>query len=436
MRLLYRMITATAAALVYPWGRIMATRGSQRWRGRLAMIPPAGPSDLWFHAASVGEARVIGYLVDYLLQRESSLSVHITVMTPAGYRVATEYLGSRGRVSFLPLDSRSLVRRTIRTIRARGLVIAETEIWPNLVTEMHAVGLPVILVNGRMSEKAFRRYRLFAGAMKDVLACYDHLFCKTASDRQRFEFFGLSEQKIEFFGLSEQKISVVGDMKFDAPLPERSEAQARQTRERLQVAGEAFLLVAGSTRAGEEEQLVDAYRTLKIRFPHLRLVLAPRHLDRIAGIREYLKAEGLPVSLWSEGSPSAAGAEEPVVLVDRMGVLMELYQAADLAFVGGTLAARGGHNLLEPVWAGTPALFGPSLDNVIEAAEYILRHNYGARVETAEALGRVVAEVIEGRVCFAVKSEADRGDSATARVGEYILGCLSDAGKALEKNHI
>jgi len=409
---LYRIITGLAYALVYPYGRQRAAAGRELWRGRLGLIPRIGPKDVWIHAASVGETKVAGCLIHYLKRKNKALSVHLSVMTEAGFRTAVKELDPDITVSYFPLDASRSIRRTLDSIRPKVIVVAETEIWPNLVHAASQRGIPVILVNARMSEKAFRRYRMVKGSLRELLVLYDRFFIKTEVDRKRYDYFGVPRDKSV----------LAGDMKFDAPLQERSEGRIREIRARTGVKENQFLLVAGSTHPGEEEQLVDMYGVAKAEHPGLRLLLAPRHVERTPEIRALLESKRVPYYIYGE-----VAQHEGLILVDRIGLLADLYLAADLAFVGGTLVNLGGHNLLEPVWAGTPVLFGPNVDNVKEAADYIVEHVYGARVDSFDELQGTVMSVLEGRRKFEIKTDANMQGSATALAGDYILRKLRDA---------
>ena len=417
MMFFYNMVMSAARAVVYPWGRLKATAGEEVWRGRLALIPNVGPKDLWLHAASVGEVKVIGYLIDYLQQQSPSVSIHVTVTTPAGFKTAVSSFDQSVTVTYLPLDAKRAVRRTLDLIDPKMIVIAETEIWPRLITEASERNIPVVLVNGRMSKEAFKKYRLIRSSVRKLLSRYERFFFKTVEDRDRYGEFGVSADKMV----------VTGDMKFDAPLLKKSPGRIHEVRSRAGVADDAFFLVAGSTRSGEDEILLNVYQSLKKEFLNLRLLLAPRHLDRLDEVERLLDERGFWYSVYGRDSDSKEVRADSIVLVDRMGLLNELYLAADLAFVGGTLTDVGGHNILEPVWARTPVVFGPFLDNVREAAEYVLEHNYGAKVNSQDEFRAVLADVMNGERTFGTRTYSDVSESPTAQVGHYLLERLKDA---------
>jgi tRNA (guanine-N7-)-methyltransferase len=417
MMFLYTVFGWLVYIVIYPYGRLKAAAGDPLWRGRLAIWKDVSPQDLWFHAASVGEVKIIGFLVDYLLEKKPDINILLTVMTRTGYKTAVATTGRKATVAFFPIDTLPLIRRTLDLIQPGMIVIAETEIWPVLINEASKRKIPMVLINGRMSDRAFKRYKLLKKSLGRLLGRYERYFFKTVDDRRKYLYFGIDENRTV----------TAGDMKFDAPLPDRAETKIIRTREKIGLKRENFMLVAGSTRSGEEALLADIYRKLKPKYDRLAFVLAPRHLDRIEEIKALLEKAGVSYNIFDgekltgSGIPSENHKKESFILIDRMGLLNELYLAADLAFVGGTMVSLGGHNLLEPVWAGTPVVYGPSLDNVYEAAEYIEARQYGDRVNNKEELEKIIEEALLGRLSFAVKTEADLQKSATTQIGRYIL---------------
>jgi 3-deoxy-D-manno-octulosonic-acid transferase len=414
MTFLYRMVTFLIYLVLYPYGRLRAAAGREMWHGRLALIPRHGPKDVWIHAASVGEVKVIGILIDHMLRLEPSLAIHVTVMTAAGFKTAVSQFGQNLTVSFFPLDVTSLVRRTLDMIQPKMIVVAETEIWPNLIIEAGRQGLPIVLINGRMTEKSFGKYKFFRASLAKLFEGYDRFFFKTDQDFERYQYFGVSRERSV----------VLGDMKFDAPLVEKSAPKVSDIRRRAGVADGEFFLVAGSTRHGEDEILIGLYRSLKPEFSDLRLLLAPRHLERVKEVCQLIVREGFECAIYNGAGLEGVSGAGAVVVVDRMGLLSDLYLAADLAFVGGTLVDIGGHNLLEPVCARTPVVFGKSLDNVAEAADYIVDHKFGAKASSTQELRELIADVIAGRRRFATRNESDKRSTPVAQVSSYVLDRL------------
>jgi 3-deoxy-D-manno-octulosonic-acid transferase len=412
MILFYRGLTRLIYLIVYPWARRQAARGNEVWRGRLGLDLPTEPVDIWMHAASVGEIRIIGNLIAFLFKARPTLNIRVTAVTRTGVETARAILPRRVSISYLPLDVRSLCERILQQLQPKMIIVAETEIWPNLIGAAAGKSIPMVLVNGRMTERSQRRYQIFSHTIRRLLATYERFFFKSEGDRDRFLTFGLSPDRV----------TVAGDMKFDAPMALKSKEWVEEIRAEVGTTPEQFMLVAGSTRPGEEAILLSVVNELRKQHPQLRLVLAPRHLERLDEVRRLIKDSGIPLCHYGDGRPC-----DGVTLVDRMGLLNDLYLAADLAFVGGTLVEIGGHNILEPVWTRTPVLFGPSLDNVADAAEYIIANNFGAKVADAAELRTIVAEIVAGRRKFASKEDTDPEHSATALAGTYILKRLGDA---------
>ncbi len=335
-------------------------------------------------------------------------------MTTTGYRAAGKIIGEHDILHYLPLDCLPAVRKTLDAIQPQCLVIAETEIWPNLVCEAYNRQIPIVQVNGRMSERAFQKYRWVQSAMQQLLANYDRFYFKTDADARRYQFFGVPDNKIQ----------IVGDMKFDAPMLPHSAGRKAEIRYRAGVADEDFVIVAGSTRPGEEKLLLQTYQALTAsqQEQSIRLIIAPRHIERIDEITQLCNDANLTYAMYEQPDKTAS-----IILVDRMGILNDLYGAADIAFVGGTLVDIGGHNILEPVWMGTPVLFGPYTSNVKEAAQYIIAHNYGAQVSSVEQLTTTIIAYLTKSVMFAERTENDILSSPTATAGDYILSKISHA---------
>jgi 3-deoxy-D-manno-octulosonic-acid transferase len=332
-------------------------------------------------------------------------------MTPAGRNVVDTRFPPPVSHSYCPIDSPSTMKRFLDAINPRVIVLAETEIWPNLIRQAESKGIKLILVNGRMSSNAASKYKWVSGAIRRLFEAYDHFFFKTSEDAARYEALGAPTDRS----------TIAGDMKFDAPLPPRSEGRRQEIRSRLGVDDEDWVFVAGSTRPGEEAIIADMHDALVSRNERMRIVIAPRHLDRLDEVSSLFAQRNIPIRRYHARPDSSR-----VVLIDQMGLLNDIYLASDLAFVGGTLVDIGGHNLLEPVWAGTPVVYGPYLDNVRDAAEYIELHQFGARVSGSGQLISMVEDCYHGRTQFDVKTDTDIKNSPTAMAGEYILKCLND----------
>jgi 3-deoxy-D-manno-octulosonic-acid transferase len=387
----YRMITALVYWLLWPYAMIRRFGGSRNWRDRLGYQRPEKPPatyDIWMHASSIGEVRVLSILLNSLMKFNNDISVYITVMTETGLALAQEVSGTSGAVGYLPLDYGPAVTRFLHRIRPRVAVILETEIWPNLIMELHKLHIPLFLANGRLSGKTCRRYRFFKSGMRRIMSYYAAIMVQTDVDKDRFISIGAPEDRIE----------VVGSLKFDAPSEQISQDQKKSFLDSLPFKEHSRIFTAGSTRNGENEMVLGVFKNLLKDTPGLKLILAPRHLERLGEICRLTERFGFGYRLYSE--TAAPPDDLDVVIVDRMGILNGLYAISDVAFVGGTLVNVGGHNILEPVWAGCPALYGPSIFNIQDSSDYIIEENFGAMVLDEADLYRKLALFFAGRLSF------------------------------------
>lgn len=413
MLLLYRILLFIIYIIIYIPARIAAARGSIKWRDRLCVGAFESNYDLWIHASSVGEVKVISYLIDHLQKTKPDIKIYLTVMTDAGYKMASKIKLINCTVAYFPLDCDQVMRRIIKNVLPQAVVIAETEIWPNLISLLYKRKIYIVQVNARMSDKAFGRYKFIKGLISKILSSYGRFFFKTEMDKERYQYFGVENSQAV----------VVGDMKFDAPLIPRSKGRINEIRHRAGVNEDDFVIVAGSTRNGEEKLLIREFINSKAASDKItKLIIAPRHIERIEEIKQICLDENIAYSIYGNDSQKAS-----IILVDKMGILNDIYLVADLAFVGGTLVNIGGHNILEPVWAGTPVIFGPFLSNVVEAADYILQNNYGAKISSTDEIFKIISKMKSGKVAFNTKSTNDMSCSPTAIAGDYILSRLKNA---------
>ncbi|WP_431024758.1 lipid IV(A) 3-deoxy-D-manno-octulosonic acid transferase [Halomonas sp. H5] len=349
-------------------------------RQRLGLIPSSPPGErvTWLHCASLGEVVAARPLIEALARPGEHLV--ITTMTATGAQRAltlAEQLTAAGQGTvthaFLPLDFPGAARRFVARLRPAWALFFETELWPNLLAACRRHGVPVAVLNGRLSPRAFRGYRRLRPLMHEALGCVDWLAAKSAADAERFRALGMAAERT----------SVVGSLKFDIRPDDAVLEASRRLRTRL---GERPVWVAGSTHEGEDEQLLDAHARLCRDYPQALLILVPRHPQRFDAVAELCERRGLGTARRSR--EEAVDGETTVYLGDTLGELMTLYGAGDLAFVGGSLVPVGGHNLLEPAALGVPVLSGPALANFEDVAE-VLREAE-ALVEVAD--GAALAE--------------------------------------------
>ena len=405
------------------WRRVWREQLPGRPRSeRLGVIPaaPPGTRRLWLHCASVGEVQAARPLIEALRRRYPRHRLVITTMTATGAERSLALVeqarqqGAGGGVShhFVPLDFPGAARRFVERLAPDLAIFFETELWPNLLAACDRRGVPVAVVNGRLSPRAFRRYRRLGRLMAEALSHVVWLGAKSAADAERFRTLGMAPEAIR----------VTGSLKFDLTPDEA----AREVSERLRRdLGERPVWVAGSTHPGEDEALLEAHARLRETRPGALLILVPRHPQRFTAVAELCAARGLATVRRSAGQ--AVTAEAAVYLGDTMGELAALYGAADLAFVGGSLVPVGGHNLLEPAAMGVPVLTGPELANFADVAEALRQREALVEVADAAALAGELDRL------FGDAAERERLAAAGRAVVEANRGALARTLAGLER---
>jgi 3-deoxy-D-manno-octulosonic-acid transferase len=395
LRFIYSWLIRFAAPFAFAVLLWRGLRDRAYWRGlaeRFGRGVPLSSPSIWLHAVSLGEMSAAAPLVRALHSRYPQLALAVTAATPAGRARARDLFAEVADIRFLPYDTPGSVRRFLERIRPRIAVIMETELWPNLFGECARRGVPVFLASARLSEKSVSRYRRLGGLFSGVFTPNVAVAAQSADDAERFRSIGASANQTH----------VIGNVKFDF----RVDAGGIETGKILRAAyGAKLVWVAGSTHAGEEEQVLAAHALLQAHRPDSLLLLVPRHKDRFAAVADLLARRGVKFARRSDmarASPAAGSLlDQQVLLVDTIGELEALYASADVAFVGGSLVPIGGHNLLEPAALGLPVLTGPSHFNSKEIALLLLRRGAALQVanpqELAAALQRLLDQPAERR---------------------------------------
>ncbi|RKX20179.1 MAG: hypothetical protein DRP51_06150 [Candidatus Zixiibacteriota bacterium] len=413
MLTLYRIFTFLIYYIAWPFLFAAGMAGSIKWKNRLGylQVPDKTGEEktIWLHASSIGEVKVLAILKDHLEKADSDISVFITVMTEAGYQSAGRLVINRNRVAYLPLDYRSAINRFISSIRPRAAVFIETEIWPNIIDNLGKKNIPIFLANGRLSEKSCNNYVRFRKTLGRLFENYRRLMVQSETDKKRYIKIGAPEERIE----------VIGNLKFDAAAETVSADEKEQLKKGLPFEKEARLFIAGSTRREENEIILRTYKKLTKKYPGLNLILVPRHLEKISEIERLAGKYGISYCLYSECGLSTQ--EVSAVVVDKIGLLNRLYSISDIAFVGGTLADIGGQNILEPVWAGIPVLYGPSIFNVRDSSQYILENRLGAMVKDENELYDKLHLFFSNELVFKRKDETSTDKSRAGKTAQTIF---------------
>jgi 3-deoxy-D-manno-octulosonic-acid transferase len=337
---------------------------------------------LWLHAVSVGEVIAAVPLVHALQQRFPDLPILVSTITETGQTTAREKMAVDA-YTYFPLDYPWVVRRVIGRVRPRLFIMVETEIWPNFLRQLARQEVPAVLVNGRISPRSFRGYRRLWPFMRRVLPAITIFGMQT----------GLDAERIIGIGADPARVRMTGNIKYDMALEPLSGSDAVALRAELGI-GEAPVFMAGSTHRGEEEMVTDAYLAARVQEPGLRLLIAPRHLDRLDEIEELLRKRELSTWRRSRGRLPARGSRAAVLLLDTIGELARMYAVATVVFVGGSLVPIGGHNVLEPAAHRKPILFGPHMHNFHQIAAALLGAGGALQVQSTEALADSVSALL------------------------------------------
>lgn len=389
MYLLYDLIWLVAATVLIPWYLLRRFCGGKNrkglrerfgWYAPHRLAPLQGRPVLWLHAVSVGETRAAVSLIRALKQTYPEHALVLTNVTETGHAIACD-IDEVDLSLFFPFDISWAVRRVLRQIRPDIVVIVETEIWPNLVRCAKRASIPMVLVNGRISDRSFPRYLKVRFLLRAILNRFDALCMQTRQDQQRMLALGASEGHV----------AVTGNLKFDMSCDGLGALMPEALRVAYKLSTETLVWVAGSTHPGEEEKILHAFHEVRRQGVALTLVLAPRHPGRAQEVGELLDSHGLTwvvrTSLDEYGDVLKDG---DVLLVDTVGELLKLYAAADVVFVGGSLAPVGGHNVLEAALLKKPVLFGPNMQNFREIARLLTEAGGGKMVEEQELVDELV----------------------------------------------
>jgi len=339
---------------------------------------PPGKPVIWLHAVSLGETRAAEPLLRALQSLYPGCELLITQMTATGREAAQALFGNAVRVAWLAYDYPSAVRRFVRHFRPRLGILMETEIWFNLVCECERSGVPLLLANARMSARSARGYAVVAPLVRTALGRMGAVAAQTDKDAERL------------LSLGARAVKVTGNLKFDAVLSVGSEELAAQFRRWF---GDRSVLLAASTREGEEELLLDALE--KNALGRAILVIVPRHPQRFDAVARLLSARGLKFTRRSANARLEPDCD--IVLGDSMGEMVAYYRAVDVAFVGGSLLAYGGQNLIEACAAGVPVLVGPYTYNFAQAAESAIAAGAALRANDAGEAIRLARALLQDR---------------------------------------
>ncbi|MFC4763793.1 lipid IV(A) 3-deoxy-D-manno-octulosonic acid transferase [Dyella koreensis] len=358
----------------------------RRWRERFGFYQgplPLVRGSLWVHAVSVGEVNAAEPLIKALREAYPNAPLVVTTVTPTGSERVRQLFGDSVFHVYLPYDLPFAVSRFMKRVRPQLAIIVETEIWPNLYFACKRRGIPLMIVNARLSERSLRGYRPLQGMVRSALGCVRQIAAQSRTDAARYRLLGVDPARIV----------VSGNLKFDMPVPYDAVPAGEELRKQWGHLRPVW--IAGSTHEGEELPVLEAHLQVLKRLPDALLLIAPRHPERFKMVESSVRSLGFSAATRSaDRVPSAA---HQVFVIDAMGELMQFYAAADLAFVGGSLVPIGGHNVLEPAALSKPVLVGPHTFNFEEITLTLIREGGGVRLAGVEDLGNDVLRLLRDK---------------------------------------
>jgi 3-deoxy-D-manno-octulosonic-acid transferase len=409
MYLFYTFLLYAGLLLSLPWYALKFRKYFPTLKDRLGFLQlPKLQRSVWVHAVSVGEVKSVRKLLQRLRSSHPGQPLVVSTTTPAGHDLARSTAGMADHVFFFPLDLPGAIRRTLDRVNPELVLIAETEIWPNFLRECRKRDIRVVMVNGRISDRSFPRYRAVRRWLKHVLDDFTLLGMQTETDRER----------IQSIGADGRKVTVFGNLKFDtleaehALEPGLSERLSRLSR----------LWIAASTMPGEEEQILDAFSELRKSHADLTLLIAPRHADRFDSVERLIRSRGFSCARRSRMD----GIEDvAVLLLDSVGELASTFRHATIVFVGGSLVPKGGHNILEPAAFANPIVFGPHMENFREIRDAFLKAKAAVEVQNAVELAKVVDRLLKdpqsaNELGANARQVVEQNTGATERVLAYL----------------
>lgn len=343
---------------------------------------------VWLHAVSVGEILQLDPVLAEIRSRRPDVEFLISTTTNTGYALAQKRF-TEHRVCYFPLDFSWAVKRALSRVRPSAIVLVELELWPNLIREASRRGIPLSLINARISERSFRNYRIVRRLMSALLARFEVVAAQNS----------LYADRLRELGAPIDRLKITGSIKFDRVTTNRDNSKTTELRESFRLKPTERVFIAGSTQSPEEVLALDAYQKLVSEIPDLRLILVPRHKERFDEVAKLIERRGLPLVRRSEivGSSDRRqvvglgnSTTSPVLLLDTLGELSACWGLAEVAFVGGSLTMRGGQNMIEPAAFGAAVLFGPNTWNFKDVVEILLSRGAARVIRSGDELTETV----------------------------------------------
>ncbi|KEI70670.1 lipid IV(A) 3-deoxy-D-manno-octulosonic acid transferase [Endozoicomonas elysicola] len=357
-------------------------------------LPPSTKPVIWVHSVSMGETIASGPLVKQLQKNYPDHRILITTMTPTGSAQVRKIHGDSVEHVYASYDLPGAIKRFLDKVKPVMAIVVDTELWPNTIAACHKRRIPVLIVNARLSERSARGYGRFSLLTRPMLEQIDMVAAQNDETARRF---------LEL-GLPERQLSNTGSIKFDLDVSPEVIAAGKALREKWQqgMGSDIRIFVAASTHEGEDQQILDAFKTILTNAPEMRLLLVPRHPERFDGVHQLIQDNQLSVVRHSQGTQPSG--ETRVILGDTMGEMMKLFAASDIAYVGGSLVPTGGHNMLEPAALNLPVLSGPHVFNFEEISDSLVKAGGLKIVNNSEELAQEAIRLIQNKNEYEVMS--------------------------------
>ena len=386
------LVAAPALAAYLLWRVVVRSKSRTGWDERLGFVPQAarfrpGGLRIWLHAVSVGEVAVASCLLEGIRRRIQGAQVVVTTTTPTGRALARDSCRSADAIFYFPFDFVPAVERALRAVRPDLVMLMEGELWPNFLSAARRRGVSTMVVNGRVSERTYRRLRVLGPLFAWIIRRVDRYCAQSKLDAGR----------IITLGADPARVANLGNVKFDQLIPRVPADERERLAHELGVAGAQTLIVAGSTHPSEEKIVLDAFHTVRQVDPAARLIIAPRDIGRAGDVDNVVAQAGLRSRRRTHGQPPATEGPNTVVILDTLGELRKVYAIATVAFVGGSFVMIGGHNVLEATSQGVPCVVGPQMHNFRDIASIVTEAGIGFQAQTPEDLGAIMAALLKHR---------------------------------------
>ena len=411
LRYLYTLLYLLAAPLLcvrWVYKSFKPPQYREPLRERFGIVSREDRESIWFHAVSMGESNAAIAIIKKLLAHSPDLNIIVTTTTPTGARQILNSLEGKVKHHYSPCDLPGTIKRFIRRANPRLLVLMETEMWPNWLHHLKKQNIPVILANGRLSERSAQKYAKVSSLAKEMMDAFVKVLAVNQRDAERFERLGLEKDRS----------LVTGNIKFDIDTPIFQDHEYYPDWNRLPT------WIAASTHKGEDELIIEAHRQILKRVPEARLILVPRHPERFESVAKLIEESGFKMARRSQ--PSTWRKEAEVLLGDTMGELMKAFNISDITWIGGSFAEIGGHNPIEPAVLAKPVLTGPHIHNFNEIFHDLIEHGGALMVDDEQQLAEQVILLMQNS-----EKAISIGESAS-RVIEVNRGALEKTVSAIE----